>query len=161
MDSTDGGVTRDEALAHFGVKGMHWGVHRDPNVTKTVADVKTYLGSRPTPTKKTFNTNVKKAGGLHNVSDEDLKRMLDRLNMEKRYNDIINEDKKRREEGFKAAGRVLERIGTAVLPTIINVAAQRAGYTNPGGGSPGTFFAGNANVSPRVIEGVSKALSGR
>lgn len=148
----------EEALKHFGIKGMHWGQHKIDNAAaeRVAKDFTIARKSGLTPTKKTFKGNVDKAGGLHKVSDEQLKRMLDRLQMEKKFQDIQDADKIRRKEGRAAALRILAEFGKAALPAIIQVVNERAGGGHNNGGHPGTFRTNTVN--PRVIEGVAAAL---
>lgn len=56
----------DRFLAHYGVKGMKWGVHRA-------------RGS---------GTVTKKPDSIKNLSDEELKAKVDRMNLEQRYNNL-------------------------------------------------------------------------
>jgi ribosomal protein S18 acetylase RimI-like enzyme len=151
-------------LKHFGVKGMHWGQHMgDSAAAKRIAkDTQTFQEKRrlgaSSGTRKTAEQAVKDSGGLHNVSDEHLNMILNRLNMEKRFNDIINEDIKRREAGREAALRVLGEIGKAVLPAIATIVAAKVA-TGGNSGHQAPFHAGNVNVPIKVIEGVSRALT--
>lgn len=152
-----------ETLKHFGVKGMKWGQHKfgarvgnKNGPTIDVKDIGAIRAARRSETKTKFAGNVKEAGGLHKVSDKDLKRMLERLNMEKRYNDILHEDAARRKAGFEAAGRILGEIGKAAIPAIITILASRA--SGVPAGHADTFKAGNVNVQPKIIEGVFRTL---
>lgn len=81
-------VTRNRgaALAHFGVLGMHWGHHKAINANvvskaaKTGQDI-TSLGQAVN--KGGFNKSaVKEAKGM---SDDDLKKLTNRLNLENNY----------------------------------------------------------------------------
>jgi hypothetical protein len=157
-------VLLTDFLAHFGVKGMHWGQHMgDSAAAKRIAkDTQTFQEKRrlgaSSGTRKTAEQAVKDSGGLHNVSDEHLNMILNRLNMEKRFNDIINEDIKRREAGREAALRVLGEIGKAVLPAVATIIAAKVA-TGGSSGHQSPFHAGNVNVPIKVIEGVSKVLT--
>jgi hypothetical protein len=66
----------DDALEHFGVKGMHWGVRRSR------------LSGAPSPDHAhavAFQAKAKAAGGIHALSNEELKTLTDRLNLEQNY----------------------------------------------------------------------------
>ena len=79
-------VTRNRsALAHHGVKGMKWGHHNiSPNTAakavKTGQDL-TSLGQTVTKT----GSNKKYTKESKHMSDEDLKRITNRLNLENNY----------------------------------------------------------------------------
>jgi hypothetical protein len=176
MDPTDTAgnhILVTDYLEHFGVKGMHWGEHLksakgvasgSKELSKNVADFRKSRVGASSQTKKASTEKIDKAGGIHNVSDKELKAMLARLNLEKQYSTMIHEDKLRREEGLKAAGKVLGEVGKTVVPALINAAAIIAAakiHTDGGGFGGGTFKAGKVNVSPRMIEGISRALSSK
>lgn len=176
MDPTDTAgnhLSVIEYLEHFGVKGMHWGEHLksaksatagSTELAKNVAAFRKSKVGASNQTKKDASAKVDKAGGLHNISDKELKTMLARLNLEKQYSTMIHEDKIRREEGLRAAGKVLGEVGKTVVPALINAAAIIAAakiHTDSGGFGGGTFKAGKAHVSQRTIEGVSRALSSK
>jgi hypothetical protein len=152
-----------EDLQHFGVKGMHWGEHlarveAAKTFTKKVSpDIqKARSGlAKPTPTKQTHNRAIAKVGGLHNISDHDLKLMLNRLDMEKRYSAILQEDRQKRIDGGKAVLKVLGEVGKIALPIILGAVAGKAA-------SGGFKSGGNTFKTPvingRVIESVARVL---
>jgi hypothetical protein len=165
-------------LAHFGVKGMHWGQHKNPSAAETAAaaavlkeragkikatskkfgpDIQAVRAgfAKPTPTKQTHNEVIAKVGGLHNISDHDLRLMLNRLDMEQKYSKILHEDRQKRIDGGKAALRVLGEIGKIALPVLLGAVAANAAS---GGFRGGAAFKVPV-VNPHVIEGVARTLS--
>lgn len=111
-----------EPIKHYGVKGMHWGVHK--NLIKNTATASTNLSRDPT--KDYINMKVRKAGGLHAVSDEQLQRYLNRMGSEKRYKEFMDEEAKKRAAGYKALGSVLLTVGKIALPLLVGGFAGRA-----------------------------------
>jgi len=148
-----------EFLEHFGIKGMHWGVRRSAeelsrrgvnagSVTSAAIKLK------KDPTKTTIKSKTKAAGGLHKVSDKELNTMLKRMDMEKRYRDMMAEDAKRRQAGLKAAGHILAEVGKVLLPIVATAAASQ-GVKNYA--STGSVFR-SARAGARVIEGTARAI---
>lgn len=79
-------------LEHYGIKGMHWGVR------------KTSSGPQ-----QTTNTKRKK---MSDMSDTELRNVLNRLDMEKRYRTLLAEESKRNMTSFeKGKKRVLNMLG--------------------------------------------------
>ena len=66
----------DDVLAHYGIKGMRWGVRR--------ANPSTAPASGDHDTAKAAKAKVK-AGGLKSLSNDELKTYLERMDLEKRY----------------------------------------------------------------------------
>lgn len=114
-------------VSHYGVKGMHWGSHNAAKAAEAVKNVKDVTNLIPHKTQTVFNNRVKELGGLHRVSNEELQAMLNRLDMEKRYRKILNEDADRRARGAKAAGKILLSIGKIALPVVLAAMAGTAG----------------------------------
>lgn len=113
-----------EYLEHFGVKGMRWGVRNSGAIAKDVS--KAASGLRRDPTKEAHKTQVSAAGGLHKVSDKDLKVMLQRLENEKKFQTFMQADAERRKQGLKTTVHILGQIGKVVLPIALSIAANRA-----------------------------------
>lgn len=70
----------EEALAHFGVKGMHWGVRRNRGPAadasedvKKVAKIKTKLG---------------RGGNTEKLSNKELQDLVTRMNLEKQFSTL-------------------------------------------------------------------------
>lgn len=114
-----------EAVSHYGVKGMHWGVHKK-EAAEALGNLSKAGAIKKDTTKKRIGEKVKKAGGLHTVSDKDLQSFLNRMNMEKQYKSFMQEEAKRRSEGFKAAGKFLAAVGKIALPILLAGAAAKA-----------------------------------
>lgn len=90
-------------LYHYGVLGMKWGVRR----RRSSSNVET-----PKPKKKT----------LSEMSDDELRSKLSRLQMEKQYKDLVKQLNPQQESKAKAfVKRVLERSGE-------NIATQTTTY---------------------------------
>lgn len=60
----------DEVLAHFGVKGMKWGVRKRRNESDR---------------KKTFNKGKEEKKSFRDLSDEELRAVVNRMNLEQQY----------------------------------------------------------------------------
>jgi hypothetical protein len=74
--SKSSGTTVADFLKHHGVKGMKWGVRKD-------------RGSRSP--KKSGPAKAK----AHELSDEELKKAVARMEMEKKYHDLLNPKQKK------------------------------------------------------------------
>jgi len=65
-------VNEDDFLAHYGVKGMRWGIRKDrKSGRKSASDV------------------------AKTLTDAELKKRVDRLQMEKRYVDLVSQTRKK------------------------------------------------------------------
>ena len=84
-------IYNDEQLYHFGVKGMKWGHHKVVNATTLGAAART--GQTATQLGQTVNKNVYSKKTLHeakSMSDDDLKKLTNRLNLENNYMNAKN-----------------------------------------------------------------------
>lgn len=71
-----GGVVDGDILAHYGIKGMKWGIRRaNPSASPPSSDHETA---------KAAKTKVKDSG-LKSLSNDELKTYLERMDLEKRY----------------------------------------------------------------------------
>ena len=94
----------NEYLAHHGVKGMKWGQH----IFSKQAESEKQSGRREKPESKTW-----KAKDAGNLSDEELRRRLTRLQQEKQYTEMTaSKATKARKWIMKTAGKVL--VATAI-----------------------------------------------
>lgn len=114
----------DNELYHHGIKGQKWGVTNGPpyplndevSTGKRLKKEKEKKEPKNRPLKKSEAT--KKAKEL---SEEDLKKEIDRLNLEKRYVDL-NKDLSRKER----TDGILSRYGGQILGTAIGIATAYA-----------------------------------
>lgn len=72
-----GGVVDGDILAHYGIKGMKWGVRRDNSSAPPRSD--------DSDTAKNVKKKIK-AGGVKALSNDELRTYLERIDLEKRYN---------------------------------------------------------------------------
>lgn len=107
-------------LEHHGIKGMRWGVRRFQNKdgSLTPAGKKRYGGAgaerdstRETTKPSSVSSGTKK---LSEMTDEELRSRLARLDMEKRYLDYMRHA---RPEAVSAANRLIEGIALESLKT--------------------------------------------
>mgnify|MGYP007012925215 CR=1 FL=1 len=119
----------DEMLQHYGVKGMKWGVRRTPEqldhrTHKTATD-----GSRAgSALKKKVATAVKNK--FAPMSDDELQRRINRLNLEERYANLVSRQKARESSGFKSTakkllGNAAEDLGRQLLSKAVTKLVDR------------------------------------
>lgn len=100
----------EEYLAHHGILGQKWGVKHGP----------------PYPLDDKTSKKIKSGKVTVNIkglSDEDLKRIVQRLNMEKQLKDLTKEQKSK---GKKFTDKAIDKFGDTVLNVIFG-AAETAG----------------------------------
>lgn len=97
-------------LQHHGIKGMKWGVrrYRNRDGSLTPAGKKRYSDSTPAHEHHTRVYDGKKASQL---SDQELRDRLNRLNMEKQYNQLTQQETK---SGKKFIKEVMYNAGKQV-----------------------------------------------
>lgn len=102
----------DEHLEHYGIPGMRWGVRRGRNVSAR------YKGRSKAKSKDDSEPKVKPktSAKLSSVSDDDLRRMINRMQMEKQFDQLTAPE---RSAGAKFVSDVLTSAGK-------NVATQYA-----------------------------------
>jgi hypothetical protein len=94
----------DEFLEHYGVKGMKWGIRKS-------------RGSRKG--KKTARQTAK------TLTNKELKKRVDRLNMEKQYTDLARKDAKASmSRGQKIVNNVLSDYGGRVVRGLTKKGAE-------------------------------------
>lgn len=96
-------INVDDILAHYGKKGMHWGTRTSRSVSK---------GS-----KKSVAAKPK----AKDLSDEELRKAVNRMNMEKQYNSLVG-NKTAAAKGAEFAKGIA---GTAVKTALTAVATQQ------------------------------------
>ena len=74
----------DNFLAHFGVKGMHWGVrrHRPLAAGPSSADHHEV---------KNLGSKISSHGGIHALSNDELQKVITRLNLEQNFHRLTAE----------------------------------------------------------------------
>ena len=105
-------------LYHFGIPGMKWGHHKSVNATTIGAAART--GQTVTNLGQTINksgSNKKSLKEARNLSDDDLKKLTARLNLENNYvNAKTQQSGKSKVEGvLTIAGGVLATASSAAI----------------------------------------------
>lgn len=91
LDISGEKLTHSDTLSHFGVLGMKWGHHKAVNATTIGAAART--GKELTSLGQTVNKtgySKKSLNEAKSMSDEDLKKLTNRMNLENNYMNAKN-----------------------------------------------------------------------
>lgn len=125
----------DDVLAHYGIKGMRWGVRRadgpDGNVSSNPA---AKIPPADDAVKALAYKKIAKSSGTQSLSNEELKLLLTRVELETKYSKAFGSNEKKggkkfvqellREEGKKQARSVAS---AAAAVAVANAFAKRSG----------------------------------
>lgn len=119
-------------LAHYGIKGMQWGVRRTPEQLGHRTKTRTVKKSKVKPKSKKKEESSESKKKTSTMSDEELRQAISRLELEKRYKELArsiepaksNSGKKFVESVLKKSGEnIATQFTTYAMGTIINKVA--------------------------------------
>jgi 2'-5' RNA ligase len=113
MSEADQGV--DEILAHYGIKGMHWG-SRKGGVRPGSAHPQSSDSARATTAHQ-----VVKRSGVKALSNADLKILVDRINLEQQLGKLAPS---RVTKARRSVGKTLSAVGNQQLNMVLNQAVN-------------------------------------
>ena len=85
----------DGSLMHFGVKGMHWGVR------KSRSAVETPRAKPSTDAARAEKISSKAQGGVHTLTNKELKDLTNRLNLEQQYSKLTTPEQAKKSKDGK------------------------------------------------------------
>lgn len=120
-------VVRDNELYHYGVRGMRWGVRRTAAqlgrlVKKGASKIKNRISESNEKRKIRKQNEANKGKPVSEMTDDELKQRLNRLDMEKRYSDYMKALNPKKESKVK---KVVGEILSNGIKTVSNAGIQK------------------------------------
>lgn len=103
----------EQALVHYGILGMKWGVRRSKAELARARGKKTSDSGDDSDDKK--QTTAKRSKSISEMSDDELRKTVQRLQLEKQYRDL---NPKQVSAGQKIVGKILKDV---VVPAATEV----------------------------------------
>lgn len=101
--------TIDDVLAHFGIKGMRWGVRR-PRGSDGHVEGESHPHATDAEKATEYHTRAK-SSGTHTLSNQELQHLVNRMNLEQQYGRLTTPQKSALAKGGKFVGEVLVQVG--------------------------------------------------
>ena len=126
-----------DILAHYGIKGMKWGIRRTPeqlarargvlsSAKKKITSGVDVATGRSSEERKERNRRAKVRKNVRTTSDEDLRKEVNRLELEKKYKRLYDEDLR---PGRTAVKNFLKNAGNRVLGSAAVGTLSYLGYS--------------------------------
>lgn len=112
------GGTLEDTLAHFGVKGMKWGVRRPVGSSGRVTGGSSHPSSSDAERAKEYHKKATTAG-VHVLSNQELEHLTKRMNLEQQYTRLRASGNKRA-AGQKIAKDILLQVGKQHISKVLS-----------------------------------------
>jgi 2'-5' RNA ligase len=99
-------------LAHYGVKGMKWGVRRDDSGSSGGGSARVPAASADHKTAEASQRRID-AGGTRSLSNQELQGLINRMNLEKQYHTMVSQHPTELDNGINTVKKVL-KVGKTV-----------------------------------------------
>ena len=105
----------DNIIEHYGKKGMKWGIRKDRSKGGTKGGEKGK--AKQAKSEKSTSTKKYKKSSARKLSDERLRKRINRLNMEKQYKDLVSKQKPKSKvsRGAQTVGKILANAGAKAI----------------------------------------------
>lgn len=137
----------EDILEHAGVKGMKWGVRKNPKASSGTTKKVSGKNSSSTDRKAVDKIREKK---VSQMSDKQLKRAINRMNLEKQYRDLSPSKMKKGHNKVKSAIAVAGTVNALILlgkSPAGKAAARGASFLfNAGMNAAANYFAGGSST---------------
>lgn len=120
--------TNPDILEHYGIKGMKWGIRRtEEQLRRARGKLESDANRAEVKRRKSTYKNRR------TISDDDLRKEVSRLELEKKYKNLVDEDVR---PGRTAVQKFLKSTGGRVLTSAAIGTMAYAGYLALGGSDP-------------------------